>query len=194
VPHAVHAAPPRSRAAGLNPDERRRVIVDATLPLVLERGASVTTREIAEASGIAEGTIFRVFPDKDALLQAVVERALDTGPLEARLAEIDRSLPLDVRLTQAVAALQERTTGMWQLASNVGGRRLLAARHDRAPQPVADLPALIALFEGEQLRYDAVRSARRLRALAASCTHPALSPEPLTPEEIVSFFLDGVRA
>jgi AcrR family transcriptional regulator len=194
VPPAIDAAPTRSRAPGLTPEDRRRAIVDATLPLVLERGTAVTTREIAEASGIAEGTIFRVFADKDALLQAVVDRALDTGPLEARLAEIDRSLPLDVRLTQAVAVLQERTTGMWQLASNLGNRRLLAARHDRPPQQAADLPALVALFEGERLRYDAVRSARRLRALAASCTHPALSPEPLTPEEIVSFFLDGVRA
>ena len=43
-------------------------IVDAVVPLLLEHGGDVTTRQIAEAAGIAEGTIFRVFPDKAALL------------------------------------------------------------------------------------------------------------------------------
>ena len=43
------------------------MIVAATLPLLLEHGELVTTRQIAEAAGIAEGTIFRVFADKDEL-------------------------------------------------------------------------------------------------------------------------------
>ena len=49
------------RAAPLSPDERRRAIVDAVLPLLIEHGRAVTTRQMAEAAGIAEGTIFRVF-------------------------------------------------------------------------------------------------------------------------------------
>ncbi|MBN9326134.1 MAG: TetR family transcriptional regulator, partial [Cellulomonas sp.] len=43
------------------PDERRRAILRAVLPVVRERGADVTTRELAEAAGVAEGTLFRVF-------------------------------------------------------------------------------------------------------------------------------------
>ena len=50
------------------PDERRDAIIDVVLPLLLEHGSDVSTRQIAEAAGIAEGTIFRVFPDKAALL------------------------------------------------------------------------------------------------------------------------------
>ena len=42
------------------------MIVDAALPLLLEHGEMVTTRQIADAAGIAEGTIFRAFADKDA--------------------------------------------------------------------------------------------------------------------------------
>ena len=59
------------------------------MPLVREHGSDVTTKAIAEAAGIAEGTIFRVFKDKEELLDAVVERAFDTGRLERQLAAID---------------------------------------------------------------------------------------------------------
>src|SRR5438128_11034621 len=77
-----------TRAAALPPDERRSMIVAATLPLLLEHGDRVTSRQIAEAAGIAEGTIFRVFADKDEVIAAVIEAALDPEPLEAALAAI----------------------------------------------------------------------------------------------------------
>jgi AcrR family transcriptional regulator len=184
------------RAPALAPEERRKAIVEATLPLLLEHGPGITTRQIAEASGIAEGTIFRVFPDKEALIEAVVQRALDLAPLERRLAEIDPSLSLEDRLHEAVRALQERTQGVWQLLSNVGVMRILTQRQGARPHGLADVPALTALFERDQhaLRYDPVSNARRLRALATAATHPALTAgPPLSAEEIVSMFLDGVR-
>jgi AcrR family transcriptional regulator len=183
------------RAAALAPDDRRKAIVAATLPLLLEHGPGVTTRQIAEASGIAEGTIFRVFADKDALIAAVVDRALDLAPLEERLAEIDLRLPLDERLLRAVRILQERTQGVWQLVSNVGVMRILHER-GRRPQGLADVQGLIALFEPDRhrLRFDPTTNARRLRAFATAATHPSLIVgPPVSAEEIVSMFLDGVR-
>jgi AcrR family transcriptional regulator len=54
----------RRRASMLPPEERRSMIVAATLPLLVEHGEMVTTRQIADAAGIAEGTIFRVFADR----------------------------------------------------------------------------------------------------------------------------------
>src|SRR3954469_12148363 len=74
------------RAAPLPADERRRAIVDVVVPLLLEHGAGVTTKQIAEAAGIAEGTIFRVFPDKAALLMAAAEDTMNPANGRAELA------------------------------------------------------------------------------------------------------------
>jgi AcrR family transcriptional regulator len=183
------------RAVALPPEERRQAIVEATLPLLMSHGTAVTTRQIAECAGIAEGTIFRVFPDKDALIAAVVEKALDPAPLEARLALIDRRQPLEARLTEAVRAMQERNESIWQLISNVGFTAS-PERDELRRRNLADLPALIALFtpDGDKLRFDARANARRLRALTTACSHPALiGDEPLSADDIVSLFLDGAR-
>jgi len=183
------------RAVALPPEERRQAIVEATLPLLMAHGLAVTTRQIAECAGIAEGTIFRVFPDKDALIAAVVEKALDPAPLEARLAQIDRRQPLEARLVDAVRAMQERNESIWQLISNVG----FTASPERDAirrKNLADLPSLVALFvpDADTLRFDARANARRLRALTTAFSHPALiGDEPLRAEEIVSLFLDGAR-
>src|SRR6478735_5524754 len=109
-----------TRAAALPPEERRAAIIETTIPLLLQHGRSVTTRQIAEAAGIAEGTIFRVFPDKEQLIDAVLERAVDPVPTQRALDAIDRSLPLDERLVLAVEIIQQRVDQIWQLMSAIG--------------------------------------------------------------------------
>jgi len=170
-------------------EERRDAIVRATLPLLLERGTAVSTRQIAEAAGIAEGTIFRVFPDKDAVVRAAVELAFDPEPVERALAAIDRGLPFEAQLAEAVAIIQRRLADLWQLVSNVGVT-------GPPPDPPPDSPALAALFEParDRLRADPVTAARRLRALTLAVSHPVLiADEPMSPPEIVSLLLDGIR-
>jgi AcrR family transcriptional regulator len=76
--------PQGKRAAALPPEQRRAAIIEAVRPLLAEYGESVTSKQIACAAGIAEGTIFRVFADKDELLDATLDAALDQEPFEAR--------------------------------------------------------------------------------------------------------------
>lgn len=198
---AVTAAPPsaepagRARAAALPPSERRAEIIAATLPLLLTHGAAVTTREIAEAAGIAEGTIFRVFPDKESLIRAVFEAALDMSTVDTELGAIDPNLSLEPRLVAAVEILRRRVADLLQLRTVVEmmpGGTVSMKRRAQAP----DLGAIAALFEPDRdhLRRTPLEAAHLLHGLTIAGTHPALIPDkPLTAAEIVSLLLDGVR-
>src|SRR4051794_41957373 len=88
----------RERARPLSPEERRAKLVDATLHLLREHGRAVTTRQIAEAAGVAEGTIFRVVESKEELVELAITRAFEPGALIDRIEEIDPEQPLHVRL------------------------------------------------------------------------------------------------
>ena len=185
------------RAKALPPDERRAAIVDATLPLLLEHGSAVTTRQIAEAAGIAEGTIFRVFPDKDSLVEAVVQAAFDPAPIRTTLATIDPALALSDRLEIAVAALQERISRVWQLVSAVGYAKPPGGSDAAAQRRQADVAPLAALIEPDrdQLCYDPITAAELLRSITFAASHPSLGPtDPLTAAEVVALFLHGASS
>jgi AcrR family transcriptional regulator len=96
----------RRRAPGMSPQQRREMIVRTALPLVAEHGTAVTTGQIARAAGIGEATIFRVFADKDELLDACVAEALRPDHVLAEIEAIPLDQPLTARLTEASAAIE----------------------------------------------------------------------------------------
>lgn len=180
------------RATPLPPDERRAAIIDAVLPLLTERGRSVTSKEIATAAGVAEGTVFKVFADKEALFEAALERALDLAPLTTAIEEIDPTLPFEDRLVAAVNLIQRRIVDVWQLVSKLR----TAHRPPASPKPLGQSPALTALLarEPDRLRLGPEDAAMLLRGLTLSLSHPMIAPSPMDAPAIVDLFLDGARS
>ncbi|MFG2040041.1 TetR/AcrR family transcriptional regulator [Dactylosporangium sp. NPDC048998] len=125
--------PPRRRAPGMTTEQRREMILQSALPLVAEHGSAVTTAQIARAAGIGEATVFRVFADKDELLQACIERALDPTNVLRELRSISLDQPLADRLVEAADALSAH---LGRMGAVIGA--LHASGHHRRRPPVED--------------------------------------------------------
>lgn len=190
------------RATPLPPSERRLALIRASEPLLLQYGAALTTRQIAEAAEVAEGTLFRVFDSKDELIEATVASLLDPQRTVDELAAIDAEADLHARLVAAATVLQQRMERFMALFG------VLAPRHDRH-KPTAEflaqrrrenellLDALVLVIEPDQyqLRVGAMEVARLLQALSVSARHPVISPdlEHRDPAQLVDLLLYGVQ-
>lgn len=117
---------PRQRAGRKSVEERRAIVVQAAIPLLVEIGPSVTTLQIARAAGISEPTIFRAFADKSEVLAACLAEATDPRHVVGELAAIDPSLSLRDRMVaviETVRAQGERTGAVVNAVSLAGPAR-----------------------------------------------------------------------
>jgi AcrR family transcriptional regulator len=84
----------------MNPQDRRRQILDEAADFFSKFGLTAQTRGLAAACGISQRLLYRYFPTKEALLNEVYKSAI-AGPFKAIwFAELaDRSISLESRLT-----------------------------------------------------------------------------------------------
>ena len=182
----------------MSPEERRETLVDTTLQLLRLHGRAVTTRQIAEAAGVAEGTIFRVVESKEELVELAITRAFEPGALADRILEIDPDEPLEARLLKLAAILQQRFRATFELMKKVGMVRPADHVHD-SPEAVAVRERMQMLLEAvvgadsARLSVPARDLVHRLRLLTFAGSHPHITEGViLTPEEIVFTLLHGL--
>lgn len=185
----------------MSPEDRQQAILDAVTPLIVERGASVTTSEMARAAGVAEGTIYSVFPDKHSLIIAAVRASLDPAAVQAAVGNIDRTQTLQLQLQDAATILADRIERVMALFdalrslpdhSHHDGSH---ARHFVAQTEAAVTETLTELLDThrEELSIEPVRAAAAFRGLIFAIRHPMLPPDQrLTVEEAVTILMSGI--
>jgi AcrR family transcriptional regulator len=192
----------------MSPDDRRRAIVQALLPLLIERGEDVTTREIARAAGIAEGTIFRVFPDKAQLMLAAAAEAINPADGQAAFdAAMEGVDTLREKVVVAASRVLDRMrmtmAVMYAVRRHLGAAEHLHHRdkkHFGPPQFVLDAQAelhrrLTGIFwaHRDELAVEPEVAAVALRSLIFGASRPELGMAPaLTAEQIADLLLSGV--
>ncbi|WP_406829418.1 TetR/AcrR family transcriptional regulator [Pedococcus sp. KACC 23699] len=187
------------RAPAMAPDERRAAIIASTVPLLRDRGRAVSTKDIARAAGVAEGTIFRVFESKDELVDACVHDAFQTESLVVRLLDIDDTLPLRERLAAAVSTMQDYLRGIFSLMSvlQATGRPMRRPHQGEDPRREAANTAVDQAFvaligaDAEQLRLPAMEVVNYLRMITLSSVHPMLHHQGSSAQELVDVILEG---
>jgi AcrR family transcriptional regulator len=162
-------------AAPLEPRKRPRqkrseVTVDAvfqaTIQVLLAVGLnSLTTTRVAERAGVSVGTLYQYFPNKQALLYAVLEQHLTRISLEVGAAALSaQGKPLDAMIPAVVGAYVrakiarvDEARALYAVASELDtadlvkgvaqrGRDVLAAMLESAPGVRFEAPALTAFM------------------------------------------------
>jgi TetR/AcrR family transcriptional repressor of mexCD-oprJ operon len=167
-------------------------ILDGAAQLFASGGGQASMNEVAEAAGVARATVYRYFPNREALLDELAQTAVRDVDMRLASARID-AVPPEEGVARAVRALVD-----------VGNLFVVLARE--RPRSGADrferglVEPLRQLVEGGQASGDirdditAARLTESLIGLIVGMltSTPALGREDMT-ATITGLFLDGAR-
>jgi AcrR family transcriptional regulator len=125
----------------------------ATFQVLIEAGLKgCTTTRVAARAGVSVGSLYQYYPNRDALLSAVLERHLDAlGDSVAQACEAQTGQPV-AQMAQALvqaflhAKLREpqQSKSLYAIASERGGAALAARMHQRLCEVIARMLASAA--------------------------------------------------
>jgi AcrR family transcriptional regulator len=174
--------------------EVRDAILDTTAALAVEHGLlSVTMSRIAEELGIGRATLYRYFPDVEAILQAWHEREAATH-LESLATflhgEGDATERLQTVLTHFAMMIFETRGGGSGLGALLYQSGHLSHAHEHLANRIGDLLT-------EAAKAGRVRSDIRAEELAAYCTNALSAAATLSSRQavlrLVTVILDGLN-
>lgn len=176
----------------LSSADRRAQIIEAVTPAVLEHGIAITTRQLAEAAGVAEGTLFKAFGDKESLLLALAEYHLATdGSGESGVLALDT---LEDVVTWTLGVLVDRMRFIFRLVMALGpiGQRAAADAKADFEASKHRLSERFVPFQDE-LRVPPVVAAEVVRTLAwAAATHWGEESAVSSVDDILQVLLHGI--
>lgn len=186
-------------------------IQDATMRVIARKGmAAATMQEIAEEAGVAKGTIYLYFRDRDELVERTFETAMEK--LFARADEaLDRDIPFEEKLRAVMSAQLEffsQNREFFRLylslrmpeGTPAQQRRQQRACHPRYRQRIDKLSAVLkqAIERGELREIDPDRLALFIiegstAVILERLTEKASPAEDADVDLLVGLVLDGIR-
>jgi AcrR family transcriptional regulator len=118
-------------------ERNRERILAAAAELYAERGLDVSLDDIAAAAGVGVGTVYRRFPEKDALIDALFEDKIDRAvELASDALEIEDPWEGLVTFMRGMCRMQAEDRGLKDalLLRDRGRERVAAARERIAPR------------------------------------------------------------
>jgi len=181
-------------------EQRRAQLIDTATRLYASHGDALTTAEVAEAAGVAEGTLFRLFPDKESLIDACLHDALNPQSAIARIQALADEPSLDAK----VQKLAEITLEHFRHALPVMHRAMERGKREGAPEAVGGmfvgLIMAVAMVLGPEverrkLTKDTGTLARLLIGICQSVVWQEFfeGVQSVGTNDFVSIFLDGCR-
>ncbi|MFI2412880.1 TetR/AcrR family transcriptional regulator [Streptomyces sp. NPDC018947] len=183
----------RPRADALRNRER---IVTAAREMFVEHGPDVPFDEVARRAGVGNATVYRNFPDRDALVREVVCSVMDRTARAAEVALAETGDAFEALERFVHAAAEERISALCPMVSSTFDQHHpdLEAARDRVEGLVAEVMAR-AVAAG-QLRPDV--GVGDLMIAVAQLSRPPAGTGCLSSDRFVhrhlQLFLDGLRA
>ena len=123
-------------------------ILEATVQVLLEHGKmKLTTTRVAERAGVSVGTLYQYFPNKSALLQALLQQKLNgvAAALE-KVSEEMQGAPLaemaEALVTAFIAAKfkhPEASVALYAVAEDLEGKTIAREMQVRATKAIANM-------------------------------------------------------
>jgi AcrR family transcriptional regulator len=174
-------------------------IIDAVEAVLDEHGLEGTSiAAIAERAGVAVGTLYNYFPDRDAMIAALYRaRRAEIGPRIAAAAKEDVAATFEVRLRLYVRAVLDafdtrRRFVRVAIALDPLGRRIA----DKEPNLMAQFTSHVEVILRDSGRFptEAIGDyAAMLVGAMKAYNHARIEADlPLDPDGVVNFFLYGI--
>jgi AcrR family transcriptional regulator len=189
------ASPTPDRPLRSDAERNRRRILEAAAEVFAERGLDVSLDDIAAAARVGVGTVYRRFPDKDVLIDALFEdKIADVERVAGRALEIEDPWEGFETFMRAVCRLQAEDRGLKEalLTRDRGRERVAMARERIAPiamrivrraQDAGVLRADLGTFDVPLMHFAVGFVAERTRGVSPGYW-----------ERLLTILLDGLRA
>jgi AcrR family transcriptional regulator len=189
VPSAPQAAKPLRADARRNRDQ----LLAAAVELFDERGVEAPLEEIARRAGVGIGTLYRHFPTRDAVIEAVYRREVEM--LCSGVDDLIRDLPADDALAtwmRSFAVYVARKRGMATALKSVLGVDSPVFRESRERTESA-ISRLVANAIAAGAIRDDVDPADLLRAMGGICMATDTADWSQRTGRLVDLLMDGLR-